>query len=503
MASNTKINDRPLFRTALAVVIGIALGGLSLPMVASPAHSLDLFGDDGDEDTPPEGVFWKEKSDAPPIQPIGVPNSFADLAEQVSPAVVNIRTSSTVQGASFPFGHGDFFDNPFQRRGGPAPQPREFKQQGEGSGFVISPEGYIVTNAHVVREADTITVMFLDGKELDAEVVGYDEKTDIALIKVDSEDDLSAIPLGDSDEVRPGEWVVAIGNPYGLEHTVTAGIVSATNRRTAHRIAHYENFIQTDAAINPGNSGGPLINLAGEVIGINTAINPAANTIGFTVPINMAKQILPQLRSEGYVTRGWLGVQIQPVTRELAENFGTDSGALVTDVISDTPAEKAGFKRGDVIVEFDGKPIADNEELPIIVASTPVDKKVTVVVIRNKERKSMRVKLGAMEEPRIATNGPGKGNLSTFGLAVQDLTPEIANQLGMEADHGVVVTSVEPRSPAGEAGLQRGDVIIEVDRNEIDNTGALKKQLSSADESVLLLIRRRDATIFVPMRRAG
>ncbi len=494
------IQLRILFFTAMLAGCAVALGLVDPGMDAGGnlAHA-DLF--DSDDEKKDSEIFWKE-SDEAEMPSIEIPPTFADLAERVSPAVVNIRTSQTVSGSSMnpflPRQFEDFFGGPFQQD---PHSPREFKREGEGSGFVISSDGYIVTNAHVIEGADDITVAFLDGKETPAKVIGRDVKTDIALIKTETEDKLLALPLGDSDSVRPGDWVVAIGNPFGLEHTVTAGIVSAKHRFIGQ--GSYDDFIQTDAAINPGNSGGPLINLSGEVIGINTAINPRANTIGFTVPINMAKQILPQLRSDGFVTRGWLGVEIHDVTKELANEFGTDSGALVTRVLPGTPAEKSGMRHGDVIVEFDGQPIENRRELPRIVAGTSVDKQVAVVVVRDGKRKTIDVVLGALKEERVARAPTESSGDTEFGISVQDLTPEIAQQLGVEGDRGVVVTGVEPGSPAAEAGLRSGDVILEVDRGAVDDVAGMRKKLANADKSVLLLIRRGDATIFVPMKRTG
>ena len=351
---------------------------------------------------------------------------------------------------------------------------------------------------------DEITVAFKDGSELNATVVGRDPKTDIALIKVDPEIEIASLTLGNSDAIRPGDWVVAIGNPFGLEHTVTAGIVSAVHRRDVIG-GNYEDFIQTDAAINPGNSGGPLMNLSGEVIGINTAINPRANTIGFTVPINMAKTILPQLRGQGRVTRGWLGVVIQGITPELAESFDLENefGALVSKVLPDSPAQRAGIERGDVIVEFNNKQIKEWKELPRLVGETPVEKPVDVVVIRNSDRKTMQVKIGALEEPELArTDGP-ESELAEFGLRAQNLTAELAEQYGLEDSGGGVITQIQPGSPAEEAGLQRGDVIVEVNRREVASLGELKSRLGDTDKSALVLIRRGDSTIYVPLKRAG
>jgi serine protease Do len=449
-----------------------------------------------------KGAFWETESNIPELVPSHVPKSFADLAERVSPAVVNIRTSQTVTGApGMPPQFEEYFGFPFKGGGDPH---RPHKREGAGSGFVISKDGYIVTNNHVVEDMDKIIVGFKGGRELEAVVVGRDPKTDIALIKVEPGGELDPIALGDSDGVRPGDWVVAIGNPFGLEHTVTAGIVSAKHRRDVIG-GSYDDFIQTDAAINPGNSGGPLINMRGEVIGINTAINPRANTIGFTVPINMAKQILPQLRADGRVTRGWLGVVIQGLTPELAESFELDDehGALVSRVLEDGPAEKAGIERGDVITKFDGTPIGEWRELPRVVASSPIDEPVDVVVVRNGKSKTLRVKIGALEEPQLAAVTSEDTGPAVYGLRAQNLTPELAEQLGVESGAGVVVTNVEPGSPADDAGLQRGDVIIEVNRDEVKDLGQLRDRLEGTGKSVLMLIRRGDATLYVPMKRTG
>ena len=347
---------------------------------------------------------------------------------------------------------------------------------------MISEDGYIVTNNHVIEDVDKITVIFEDETQLDATVVGRDPKTDIALIRVESDKKLFALPLGDSNAVRPGEWVVAIGNPYGLEHTVTAGIVSAKHRVISW--GNYDDYIQTDAAINPGNSGGPLLSLSGEVIGINTAINPQANTIGFAVPIDMAKAILPQLRTAGHVTRGWLGVMIQKITPELAEEFALDRTNRARSYrrsCRTAPPMKAGIERYDVIVEFDGKPIEDLSELPRAVAETPVDK---TVERRRRSRWQAKdpshAKVGELPQPELSelAKGSEKGP-AEFGLVVQDLNPELAQQLGLDTDEGVFITSVQPGSPADDAQLRRGDVILEVDRSAIEDVGDLRTQLDA------------------------
>jgi serine protease Do len=330
---------------------------------------------------------------------IGFPQSFADLAEKVKPAVVNISTTTTVRIPGNPFRHffgpeeegpfGDFFNRFF----GDIPD-RELKQQSLGSGFIIDKDGYIITNNHVVEGADEIKVKLADGREFKAKVVGRDSKTDLALIKISSLfKDLPVLLLGDSDKIRVGDWVLAIGNPFGLEHTVTQGIISATGR--AIGAGPYDNFLQTDAPINPGNSGGPLINLKGEVIGINSAIVATGQGIGFAIPSNMAKTVISQLKEKGKVTRGWIGVSIQSVTPEIAQSFGLKepTGVLIADVVLGSPADMAGIKRGDIIVTFDGKEIKNMSDLPINVAGTPVGKNIDISIIRNGKKININLKV--------------------------------------------------------------------------------------------------------------
>ena len=369
---------------------------------------------------------------------------------------------------------------------------------------MISEDGFVVTNNHVVENMDKITVRFLDGKELEAKVIGRDPKTDIALLKVDPKGKtLATIALGDSDAIRAGDWVVAIGNPFGLEHTVTAGIVSAKHRRDVTNES-YEDFIQTDAAINPGNSGGPLIDLQGRVVGINTAIRSDANTIGFSVPINQAKEILPQLKAEGRVTRGWLGVQIQEVTEQIAEQFKLENarGALVSQIMPETPAAKAGIQRGDVIVEFNGQAIGEWRDLPIVVAQATVEKDAKVVVVRNGKRKEMSVRIGRLpDDEQLASNAPEDAGAGAFGLRLQDLTPAIAEQLGIADVEGVLVADVDPAGPAAESGIRRGDLIVEVDRTSVKNAEALASKLGATKKSALLLVRRGENTLYVAIER--
>ena len=327
--------------------------------------------------------------------------------------------------------------------------------------------------------------------------MGRDPKTDLAVVKINGAADLQPLKLGNSEDLRIGSWVVAMGSPFGLEQTVTAGIVSAKGRVIGS--GPYDNFIQTDASINPGNSGGPLINMKGEVVGINTAIVAGGQGIGFAIPVNMAKEIIPQLEQKGHVTRGWLGVSIQEMTPELAKSMGLKEakGALVAQVVSGSPAEKAGIEQGDVITEFDGKAVADSKDLPRIVASTPVGKMVTVKLSRDGKATEREVKLGEMEEKGVEVSN-GVSSHKTLGIGVQNLTPEIAKELGVKKGSGVVVTRVAPGSAAAEAGIQTGDVIQEVNRKPVKNVEDFAQKVEKAKdkESVLLLIQRGQNNLF-------
>jgi serine protease Do len=359
-----------------------------------------------------------------------------------------------------------------------------------------------LTNNHVIEKADKIKVRLSNEKEFDAEVVGRDPKTDIALIKIESTKPLQAVTMGDSDKLQVGEWLIAIGNPFGLEHTVTAGIVSAKGRVIGS--GPYDDFIQTDASINPGNSGGPLINMRGEVIGINTAIIAGGQGIGFALPINMVKQILPQLKEKGEVTRGWLGVMIQSVTPELAKQFGLEKseGALVAQVMEGSPAEKAGIKREDIIIEFDHKKIDKMSELPRTVANTPIGKQVEVKVIRQGKETELKIEVGELKEEKVAK----AGDVTTekeFGLTVQDLTPEIAKHLGIPEKAGVLVSQVTAGSPAHEAGIRRGDIIREIDRQPIEDLKGYRRQMGklSGKKEILMLVQREENTFFLVLER--
>jgi serine protease Do len=430
-----------------------------------------------------------------------VPANFSDLAEKVRPGVVNIQVVKKVKNIGFrnfpgnPFGgqnpFGDFF-SPFSQ-GNP---PGGFEQKGVGSGFIMSREGYILTNNHVVEEADQIKVKLSNGKEYEGKVIGRDPKTDLALVKIEGAPDLQSLSLGNSEDLKVGSWVVAVGSPFGLEQTVTAGIVSAKGRVIGS--GPYDNFIQTDASINPGNSGGPLVNLKGEVVGINTAIIAEGQGIGFAIPINMAQEVASQLQNQGHVTRGWLGVNIQEVTPELAKSFGLmdNKGALVSQVVPNSPAEKAGIEQGDVILQFDGKDVSDSKELPRIVASTPVGKSVMVKIARDGKVTDRQVKLGEMEEKAEVAKTPSTHK--RLGIAVQNLTPEIAKGLGLKKETGVVVTQVEPGSPASDAGIQTGDVIREVNRKPVKDVEDFVQKIEKVkdQDSVLLFVQRGQNSLF-------
>ena len=434
------------------------------------------------------------------------PESFAPLAERLGPAVVNISTSGTVRHAS-PFrapprGGGDpfreFFGEEFFRRFFGEDAPREFRSQSLGSGFILDAEGYVITNHHVIRNADEIVVKLSDEHEFEATVVGTDPKTDLALIKIDPKGArLQPAELGDSDALRVGDWVIAIGNPFGYGHTVTAGIVSAKGRVIG--AGSYDNFIQTDAAINPGNSGGPLFDAKGKVVGINTAIVAGGTGIGFAIPVNMAREVVTQLKQAGKVTRGWLGVMIQQLTPELAKQFGLEEtrGALVGGVTAGGPAEKAGIQRGDVILEFDGAAVGRMNELPRLVAQRAPGTAVKVVVLRKGEKKTFKVTLGELKDDEaVAEAEPAVEQ--DLGLTVQEITPELKAHLEVDVDKGLIVSAVEPGGPAAGAGLRRGDVILEVNQKEVADLAAYRSALKDkSKDSVLFLIKRGQGTLYV------
>ncbi len=437
----------------------------------------------------------------------GLP-SLSGLVKSVRPSVVNISTTSVIKGPNM---HDRFFgqQNPFrdffgedffEKFFGDSPK-KEFKQRSLGSGCIIDREGFIITNNHVIEKAQTIKVKLIDGKEYDATVVGRDPKTDLALIKIDAKNALPSAAFGDSDNLEIGDWVVAIGNPFGLETTVTAGIVSAKGRVIG--AGPYDDFIQTDASINPGNSGGPLFNLKGEVVGINTAIVSGGQGIGFAIPINMAKELLPQLKSKGKVTRGWLGVVIQKITPEIAKTFGLKEteGALVSDVTEDGPAEKAGIKRGDVIVSFNGKAIKEVDTLPKLVGATEIGKKAKVGIIRDRKSLEMEVVIGELKDEKLQASKKPEVE-KDFGLVVQNITPEIAKHLNLKDKRGVIVTDVQPGSPAQEGDIRSGDIIKEISRKPIKNIEDFKEAVKNVNikEGAVLLIQRENVTFYTVLR---
>ena len=434
------------------------------------------------------------------------PLSFADLAEKLKPSVVNISTTKTIRGGGFrsPFGQGSPFDRNFggddffERFFGDTPQ-RQFKQKSLGSGFIISHDGYIFTNNHVVEQADKIIVKLSDGKEYEAKIIGKDAKTDIALIKIKSGDSLPVAETGDSEKLRVGDWVLAIGNPFGLEQTVTAGIVSAKGRVIG--AGPYDNFIQTDASINPGNSGGPLFNMEGKVIGINTAIVAQGQGIGFAIPISMAKTILPDLKAKGKVTRGWLGVSVQDISEDIAKSMKLKdrTGALISDVFKGDPADKAGLKSGDVVIEINGKPIKDTHELLVMIAGFHVGESVKIKIIRDGQEKSLSLTIAERTEKSEMASAQRTGE--AFGMTVQEITPEIAQQLGLSIKKGLIVVDVQEGSVADEVGIQVQDLILQVNKAKIATMKEYQREIAKAGEKggILLLIKRGKSTFFVPL----
>ena len=419
--------------------------------------------------------------------------------------MVNIQTTKTAKGGGRVYRH--FFGSPFRKQNpfedffgkgfNDEDSQKSIQQKSLGSGFIIDREGYIVTNNHVIENADEIKVKLANGREFAARVVGADPKTDLALIKIEGSKDLTPLKMGDSDALQVGSWVVAVGSPFGLEQTVTAGIISAKARTIG--AGPYDNFIQTDASINVGNSGGPLIDTRGEVIGINTAIVSTGQGIGFAIPVNLAKEVVAQLKDKGKVTRGWLGVGIQEVTPELAKSFGLkeERGALVAQVFKETPAEQAGIEQGDVIVEFDGKQINSSRDLPQIVASTPAGKNVSIKIVRNGKTITKEIKIAEMQGKTTGVVEAPTGK--KLGIAVQDITPELARELGLKDSKGVVVAQVEQGGAAADAGMRKGDVIREVNRKPVADVQGFMKEVGQAKDggSTLLLVQRGENKMFV------
>jgi len=485
------------FKTVLLVALISILAGVAVTI------RLDMANPTGAEQ------FWKEGS-AAKTRSDQTPRNFVELAKNLSPLVVNISTTQVLkQRQTVPFPE---FKGPFDEFFGDDlnkffNEPhKDLKRQSLGSGFIINKEGYILTNYHVIENATEIMVtLSADKKDYKASVVGQDQKLDIALIKITPDSELPAAVIGDSDSLDIGEWVLAIGNPFGLGGTVTAGIVSQKGRVIG--AGPYDNFIQTDASINPGNSGGPLFNMNGEVVGINTAIIAGGQGIGFATPINMVKEVLSQLKEKGSVTRGWIGVSIQELTPELAKSFGLKepNGVLVSSVTPGDPAEKAGLKAGDIIVGFNGKTITELSDLPRTVASTPPGKTVEVKVIRDGKEKAFFIKVGTKVEEGVKEKPSEEKEMAPderLGFSVQSVTPDIAKRLGLKDTEGVIVSAVKPDSPAGSAGLQRGDIVKEVDRKPVKNMKDYEKAIAATEKKdvVLLLILRGNNTVYVVLK---
>lgn len=484
---------KKIFVGAIILLVGFFLGGVSyygIGRIVSPPSMRSPF------------------SPRVPNQIMETSRAFSEIVNAVSPAVVNISTTKVIRRETMPFSEEPFFDlfKPFHDFG----LPKKWKEQSLGSGVIVSDDGYIITNNHVVEKSEDIRVILYDKRSFRGKVVGADPKTDIAVVKI-SADKLPTIPWGDSDKLQVGEFVLAIGNPFGLSHTVTMGIISAVGRANVG-IADYEDFIQTDAAINPGNSGGPLVNIKGELIGINTAIfsrSGGYQGIGFAVPSNMARLVMDQLMKQGKIVRGWLGVTIQDVTPEISQKFGLkdSKGALVGDISKGSPAEKAGIMRGDVILEYNGKEIKSVGSLRNMVAQSKVATQVKLRILRN--GKELELSAIIAELPKEAAGAPAEPSSedvqkNAFSeVTVMELTKEIGRQLGLGANEkGVVVVRVEQGSSADEAGLKKGDVIQEIDRKRVAGIGDFKKITSSIDpgDTTLLFVNRGGKRFYITVK---
>lgn len=441
---------------------------------------------------------------------------FSEVAKEATKAVVYIKVEKDIPlnglrryGNMFEFfgdGMSRRFYNPHGRNyGQPGSEaPQTYKQRGQGTGFLISKDGYILTNTHVVGDMDKITVKLADGREFDAKRIGADSRTEVALIKIKTKDDLPFLKTGDVEKLDIGQWVIAIGNPFGLNKTLTVGVVSAKGRSNIG-ITDYEDFIQTDAAINPGNSGGPLLNIDGEVIGINTAIYSQSGGymgIGFAVPIDMAMSIKDQLVTNGYVKRGYIGVYLNPgeVTKAMAQHFGHQEagGVLIADVLKDGPADKAGIQSGDIIIELEGKKVKDNSSFRKNVACIMPNKKAKFTIVRDGKRKAVTIKVGLLPDQDSEKEDPGTHNLEEIGFKVQPLNDEIARQLGYDGEEGLVVTEVNPGSDAEEKGIKAGMLILEVNRCKVENLKDFEKAVkASKGGSMLLRVKAGENTMFI------
>ncbi len=444
---------------------------------------------------------------------LSLERAFVSVAERVMPAVVHIDATpkeatrersrdprermSPPERREFERRFREFFGDDPERFFRQRPRdPRESRSQ--GSGVIVDKSGIILTNNHLIEQASEIEVRLSDRRKFKAKVVGRDAKTDLAVLKIEATADFPVADLGDSDQLRIGQWAIAVGNPFGLDRTVTVGIISATGRQ-GMGVATYEGFIQTDAAINPGNSGGPLVNLDGKVVGINTAIVSIGQGLGFAIPVNMARRVLPQLLATGRVTRGWLGVRIQPLTEELAPAFGATEGegVLVADVMSGSPAESGGLQSGDVIVEFEGRKTSEVPDLQRVVADTEPGKTARLTVLRDGKRQTLAVKIGEMpaDEPVVASRGTER-----WGLTVQPITPELARQFKLSAPSGVLVSEIEEDSPASRAGLRPGDAILEVNRRRVRDVRSFEEALAASEQDAVLFVQREGRSQYLVMK---
>ena len=484
---------KKIFGGIVILLVGFLLGGISYYLMGK--------------------IIYPQSVRAPfaprvPSQILETSRAFSEIVSAVSPAVVNISTTKVVRRDTLPFSEDPFFDlfKPFHDFG----LPKKWKEQSLGSGVIVSKDGYIITNNHVVEQSEDIRVTLFDKRSFRGKIVGADPKTDIAVVKI-SADNLPTVPWGDSDKLPVGEFVLAIGNPFGLSHTVTMGIISAVGRANVG-IADYEDFIQTDAAINPGNSGGPLVDVKGELIGINTAIfsrSGGYQGIGFAVPSNMARLVMDQLMKEGKIVRGWLGVTIQDITPELSQKFGLkdSKGALVGDISKGSPAEKAGMMRGDVILEFNGKEVRSVGSLRNMVSQSKVGTQVKLKILRGGKEYQLTVAIA--ELPKEAAGSPTEPSPENMqknafsGITVMDLTKEIARQLGLGANEkGVVVVKVEQGSGADDVGLKKGDVIQEIDKKKVAGLGDFNSITSSIEpgDTTLLFINRGGRRFYITIK---
>ncbi len=489
----------------LAVLVALAVAGLVI------LHLASLFSRDGPSLSATPTLSPEEEQLLVRAQETS--RAFAAVVRLVKPAVVNIKVERvrvvTRRESPLPFGFDDDFFRHFFGR--PMPRPRErryeYRQPVTGSGVVVdAARGHILTNNHVVGGADAITVKLADGRQFEAEIVGTDPPTDLAVIRIGA-DNLSEAHLGDSDAMQVGEWVIAIGNPFGLELTVTSGVVSAKGRSNL-TTATYQDYIQTDAAINPGNSGGPLVNLKGEVIGINSVIISPTRTFagyGFAIPSNMAKEVLEQLADTGTVTRGYLGFEFQDLTPDIAEGLGLPRearGVVVPHVHAGFPAEKAGIEPNDVVVRFNGKPVTSANQLLNLVAQTPPDTKVTLTVLRDGKEVELTATLTERPSEQALARAQVLELEQRLGLQVTDLTSQLAEQLGVQGERGVVVTDVAPDSPAGQAGLRPGDLIKALNRKPVPDVTTFRRVLSELGDAprAVLLVKSGGRSYFVALR---